>query len=73
MNKCPVPNCPRARRRGHLMCSEHWRRVPGDVKRRVLAVTDRIEGHTAALQAIESVTDHSYSQTEFTFTTGKRP
>lgn len=32
---CPVGECQRRIQTGHLMCFEHWRRVPRDLKAEV--------------------------------------
>lgn len=32
---CMAPGCLHTVHRGHLMCSEHWAKVPEDIKREV--------------------------------------
>jgi hypothetical protein len=34
---CPVPNCPAIIAKGRLMCAEHWKLVPKDLKHEVWA------------------------------------
>ncbi len=33
MTKCPVPKCDSFKRKGQLLCTPHWRRVPALLKR----------------------------------------
>lgn len=55
MNQCQVPGCEHSAE--HEICRPHWRRVPGQIKRAVMALNGEKtpEYHALIQEAIDSV------------------
>lgn len=41
---CPVPGCPGRRERGHVLCWEHWTRLPAASRGAAIALVRAQEG-----------------------------
>ena len=69
MSKCPVGECPKTPKAGHLMCLGHWRLVPRKLQQAVNRTwrnyrNDRQAYHDAKDAAVRAAEKESASATQ---------